>query len=70
MSSSKFSSVRFEMDSRLASYYDKVTQNQALFGRIESIYNSPAASTLTPEQQRLVWLYYTSFVQAGAPPGM
>ena len=34
--------------------------------RIEAVYDSRETLGLTPEQQRLAWLYYTNFVRAGA----
>ena len=58
--------VQREMAPRLAAFSDQITQNEALFKRIEAVYNSPAKAKLTPEQQRLTWLYYTNFVRAGA----
>lgn len=51
---------------KFAAFSDEITQNAALFKRIESVYNSPEKSKLTPEEQRLAWLYYTRFVRAGA----
>jgi peptidyl-dipeptidase Dcp len=51
---------------RLAAFSDKITQNEALFRRIEAVSESPATSSLSAEQQRLVWLYHTNFVRAGA----
>jgi peptidyl-dipeptidase Dcp len=54
------------MAPKLAEFSDKITQNEALFTRIEAVYNSPGKAQLTPEQQRLAWLYYTNFVRAGA----
>ncbi len=66
MSSPEFRTVESEMDPRLAAFSDKITQNTALFKRIEAVYNSPEKAKLTPEQQRLTWLYYTNFVRAGA----
>ncbi len=66
MNDSQFQKVELEMEPKLAEFYDKITQNTALFHRIESVYNSPEKSRLTPEQQRLVWLQYTSFVRQGA----
>ena len=65
MASDEFRSVQAEMEPKLAAFYDKITQNTSLFKRIEAIYNSKE-KTLTAEQQRLVWDYYTSFVRAGA----
>ena len=66
MSSPEFQAVEGEMDPKLAGFYDQITQNTALFKRIEAVYNSPEKSKLTPEQQRLVWVYYTNFVRQGA----
>jgi peptidyl-dipeptidase Dcp len=66
MNSPEFQAVLREMAPKLAAFNDKITQNEALFKRIEAVYNSPAKSKWTPEQQRLSWLYYTNFVRAGA----
>jgi peptidyl-dipeptidase Dcp len=66
MNGPEFQVIQREMAPRLAAFYDQITQNEALFKRIETIYNSPEKSRLTAEQQRLVWLYYTNFVRAGA----
>jgi len=66
MNGSDFQVVEREMAPRLAAFSDQITQNEPLFKRIETIYNSPAKSKLNAEQQRLVWLYYTNFVRAGA----
>jgi peptidyl-dipeptidase Dcp len=66
MSSPDYQAVQREMAPRLAAFNDQITQNEALFKRIEAVYNSPAKAKMTPEQQRLAWLYYTNFVRAGA----
>ncbi|HEU5186501.1 MAG TPA: M3 family metallopeptidase, partial [Gemmatimonadaceae bacterium] len=67
MNTPEFQAVEREMAPRLAAFEDKITQNTELFRRIEAVYNAPNKTTaLTPEQQRLVWLYYTDFVRAGA----
>jgi peptidyl-dipeptidase Dcp len=66
MSDSLFRTVEKEMDPKLASFSDKLYQNEKLFKRIEQVYNSPEKEKLTTEQQRLTWLYYTNFVRAGA----
>jgi peptidyl-dipeptidase Dcp len=66
MSSPDYQTVQREMAPRLAAFNDQITQNEALFKRIEAVYNSPAKAKLTPEQQRLTWLYFTNFVRAGA----
>ena len=62
----EFQKVEKKMAPKLAEFSDKITQNVPLFRRIEAVYQSPAKSSLTPEQQRLTWLYYTNFVRAGA----
>jgi peptidyl-dipeptidase Dcp len=66
MSSPEYQVVQREMAPRLAAFSDQITQNEALFKRIEAVYNSPAKAKLTPEQQRVTWLYHTNFVRAGA----
>ena len=66
MSSPEFRQLETEMDPKLAAFADKITQNTALFKRIEAVYNSTEKSKLTPEKQRLTWRYYTNFVRAGA----
>ena len=66
MSGPEYQAVQREMAPRLAAFQDQITQNEALFKRIEAVYNSPAKAKLTPEQQRVAWLYYTNFVRAGA----
>jgi peptidyl-dipeptidase Dcp len=66
MNSPEFQVVQREMAPRLAAFTDQINQNEALFKRIETVYNSPTKAKLTPEQQRLTWLYYTNFVRAGA----
>ncbi len=58
--------VEAEMSPKLSAFQDSITQNAKLFARIEAVYNSPDKPTWTPEQQRLSWVYYNNFVQAGA----
>ena len=66
MNGPEFQTVQREMAPRLAAFGDKITQNAALFKRIESVYNSPDKKKWTPERQRLSWYYYTNFVRGGA----
>jgi peptidyl-dipeptidase Dcp len=66
MSSPEYQAVQREMAPRLAAFNDQINQNEALFKRIEAVYNSPAKARLTPEQQRVTWLYYTNLVRSGA----
>jgi peptidyl-dipeptidase Dcp len=69
MNTPDFAAVEREMAPKFAALSDKITQNEALFKRIETVYNSPAKSKLTSEQQRLAWVRYTNFVRAGAKLG-
>jgi len=66
MNSAEFQPVEREMAPKLAAFYDEITQNEKLFKRIEAVYNAPDKAKLTPEQQRLAWIYYTNFVRSGA----
>ncbi|MFN3402732.1 MAG: M3 family metallopeptidase [Cytophagaceae bacterium] len=66
MSDATFQLVEEEMEPKLAAFSDQILQNEKLFTRIKEVYNSPEKAKLTPEQQRLTWLYYTNFVRAGA----
>ena len=61
-----FSAVAREMAPRLAAFNDQITQNTALFKRIEAVYKDPKTKQFTPEQQRLVEVRYKAFVRAGA----
>jgi peptidyl-dipeptidase Dcp len=69
MAGPEFQVVQREMAPRLAAFNDQITQNTALFKRIETVYNVSKKSNLSPEQQRLAWVYYTNFTRAGAKLG-
>lgn len=66
MSSPEYQAIEPAIDAKFSEIGDKITQNAGLFARIETVYNSPEKAKLTPEQQRLVWIYYTNFVRSGA----
>jgi peptidyl-dipeptidase Dcp len=66
MNGPEFQAVEREMAPRLAAFSDQITQNAKLFRRIDAVYNSPDKARLTPEQQRLTWVYHNNFVRAGA----
>ena len=61
-----FSAIETEMAPKLAAFNDQITQNTALFKRIETVYNAPATKKLTAEQRRLVEVRYKEFVRSGA----
>ncbi|HME41231.1 MAG TPA: M3 family metallopeptidase [Steroidobacteraceae bacterium] len=69
MNTGKFQAVEREMGPKLAAFADSITQNTALFARIDAVYNSPQQAQLSPVQQRLCWVYRTNFVLAGAQLG-
>ncbi len=66
LSDAAVQAVEREMAPKLAAFSDRITQNPKLFERIEKVYETRATAGLTPEQQRLTWVYYTNFVRAGA----
>jgi len=65
----EFAKVEAEMEPLLAAHSDRITQNSKLYARIQAVYDSPAKSSLTPEQQRLVWVYWKNFIFQGARLG-
>ena len=66
MNSPEFEPIETEMTPKIYNLSNKIYQNEKLFARISKIYNSPETKKLTPEQQRLVWLYNSNFVREGA----
>jgi peptidyl-dipeptidase Dcp len=66
MATPDFQKVEAEMAPKLAAFNDQINQNAALFARVKAVYDSPERKKLTPEQQRLVWVYYNGFVRQGA----
>ncbi len=66
MSTPEFQAVEREMAPKLAAFQDKITQNEKLFARIAAVYDGRETSCRTPEQKRLAWYQYTTFVRAGA----
>src|SRR6202140_1646848 len=66
MNTDQVQAIEREMAPKLAAFSDEITQNSKLFARIAVVYQARQALKLTPEQQRLAWLDYTTFVRAGA----
>ncbi len=48
MSTPDYQAVQREMAPKLAAFNDQITQNEALFKRIEAVYNSPDKAKWTP----------------------
>jgi peptidyl-dipeptidase Dcp len=55
-----------ELDPEIAAFEDQISHNPRLFARIDAVYEARARSGLDPQQQRLVWKYWTGFVKQGA----
>src|SRR2546423_4364152 len=66
MNDDEMQGIEREMSPKLAAFNDKIIQNGKLFARIAAVYAARDKIQLTPEQQRLLWLDYTTFVRAGA----
>lgn len=66
MNDKEVQKIQRDWSPKFAAFSDEITQNEKLFKRIQAVYNAREHSNLTPEQQRLAWVYYTNFVRAGA----
>jgi peptidyl-dipeptidase Dcp len=66
LSTPEFREIQQEMAPRIAEHRSKIIQNQALFKRIEAVYQGDESAALHPGEKRLVWLIYDRFVRNGA----
>ena len=66
MQTPELQAVEREMSPKLAAFRDRIVQNEALFRRIDAVYQARSTLDLTPEQQRLLWNRHTDFVRSGA----
>jgi len=66
MSTPEFRALQQEIAPQLAEFEAKVIQNDALFQRIKTVYESDASKLLSPDKQRLIWLIYDRFASGGA----
>ena len=66
LNTADFQKIQADIDPMLAAFGDEIVQNPKLFARIDAVYNSKAKDSLRPDQQRLVWIDWDQFVQAGA----
>lgn len=62
----EFQAIESKMALKLSGYSDAIIQNQNLFKRIETVFQSVDAEKLSPEQKRLTWVLHTRFVLRGA----
>jgi peptidyl-dipeptidase Dcp len=66
LSTPEYREIQGEMEPLLAAHYSAVTQNEALFARVRSVYESDGMKSLRPDQRRLVRLVYDDFARNGA----
>ncbi len=66
LSSQEFREIQREMAPKLSAFNSKITQNDALFQRVRTVYESEEMNSLRPDQQRLVKLTYDGFARNGA----
>ncbi len=66
MSSPEFREVQTELAPVFADFQSKITQNDALFQRIKSVYEASLKNPLPPDQQRVAYLTYLGFAMNGA----
>jgi peptidyl-dipeptidase Dcp len=69
LSTPEYREIQGEMEPLLAAHYSAVTQNEALFARVRSVYESDEMQSLRPDQRRLVRLVYDDFARNGATLG-
>jgi peptidyl-dipeptidase Dcp len=55
-----------EMAPKLSAYSSEITNNRALWERIDALWQSRESLGLSPEQQRVLYLTHRSFTRAGA----
>lgn len=65
-SSPEFRAIQQEMAPVLSEFFTKITQNENLFQRVKTVYESDEVKEMRPDQQRLVWLTYDGFASNGA----
>lgn len=66
MNDKQMQTIESELKPLLAKFDDEIIQNDALFKRIKTVYENRTNSGLTPEQERLVEVYYKIFTRQGA----
>ena len=66
LSSPEFREIQTEMSPIISAFRSKITQNQALFDRIKTVYESEEAENLRDDQKRVLNLTYDRFARNGA----
>lgn len=58
--------IQKEMGPKLSEHWSRITGNQALFARVQTVYESDEVKQLSASEQRLVGLVYDRFARRGA----
>ena len=66
VSSPEFRKIQGEMAPKLSEFRSKISQNEALFNRIKTVYDNSLKTPLEDDQQRVVQLIYEGFAMNGA----
>ncbi|MEM7479640.1 MAG: M3 family metallopeptidase [Acidobacteriota bacterium] len=66
LSSPEFRQVASRLAPKFSEHRTKIIQNEALFQRVEAVYEGEAMAELRPDQQRVVELTYNRFARNGA----
>jgi peptidyl-dipeptidase Dcp len=66
LSSEEFRDIQQKLSPKLSDYQSEIRQNEKLFNRIKSVYESSQKNPLEPQAQRVVDLMYKSFEMNGA----
>ncbi|MEZ4364545.1 MAG: M3 family metallopeptidase [Kofleriaceae bacterium] len=69
MNDAAMQALEEELAPELAAFNDEVTQNAALFARIKAVYDQRDASSLEPDQRRLLEVVYERYARNGAALG-
>ncbi|MGB0989073.1 MAG: M3 family peptidase, partial [Pseudoalteromonas spongiae] len=65
-SSPAFRELQGKLLPKFSEMSSKITQNKALFERIQAVYKSDEFKNLTAEEQRITWMRYNGFARNGA----
>lgn len=66
MSTPEFREIDKRLAPKISDYYTKIVQNEKLFARIKTVYESPELKNQPADEQRLVRLVYDQFARQGA----
>ena len=65
-SSPEFRQLQGKLLQKFSVMNSKITQNKALFERVQAVYKGDEFQTLTAEEQRITWMRYNGFARNGA----